>query len=323
MTRDKWEVRVEGVTMLVTGDGDWLVPDTPEFFAALGDQDPDYDSVSFAVKNLGFIKFQIFGQSIAEIELHPHNVELPALLAAQQQVLSSQVKLFRLKYFDTEWRSEITSSAEHIIARLSELCAPQVRPVAADRFVVEPQDFARVFREEDNWLRPLAVKWRMSFGQFDSSVISLAVTHHLLSRLIIVGITPGKGEPSWRFIGEGHKWIGSNYHLRGIGEKVQNMPDKDYGQWATEYYKSVAAARQPRYDLISGMMQYQDEAGKPTKFRRYERLMLPWKTPSAEVFVTMCSKPMDEAGGINSAEAAKSPGSMTEPPVAIKAANSA
>lgn len=308
---------MEGVTMLVTGDGEWLVPDTPEFFAALGDEDPDYDSESFAVKNLGFIKFQIFGQSIAEIELHPRNVELPALLAAQQQVLSSQAKLFRIKYFETEWRSEISSSAEEVIARLSALCAPQAHPPSADRFVVEPQDFSRLFHEEDNWLRSLAIKWRMSFGQFDTSVISLCVTKRILSRLVIVGVTPGKSDPQWRFIGDGHTWIGSNYHLRGIGEKVQNIEDKDYGLWATEYFKSVAATRQPRYDLVSGTMQYQDEAGKPIKFRRYERLLLPWKTPSAEVFVTSCSRPVDTE------ESTKSEGSIVAPPVAMKLANSA
>lgn len=306
---------MQGIAMLATADGEWLLPDTPEFLAALGDPNPDYDAVAFAIKNLGFVKFEVFGQSVAEIELHPRNVELPALLAAQQQILSSPVKLFRIKYFDTEWRSEISSSAEHIIDRLSELCAPPPPPLS-DRFRVEPRDFSHLFEEEDNWLRPLAVKWRMSFGQFDSSVISLAVTHRLLSRLAIVGITPGKVEPAWRFIGDGHKWIGSNYHLRGIGEKVENMPDKDYGEWATEYYKSVAASRQPRYDLVSGMMQYQDEKGKPIKFRRYERLMLPWKTPSAEVFVTMCSRPVDTDTPL------KSSGSMTEPPVAMNLANS-
>src|SRR5205807_749706 len=157
----------------------------------------------------------------------------------------------------------------------------------ADRFVVEPQDLSRVFDDEDNWLRPLAVKWRMCFGQFDSSVISLAVTHRLLSRLIIVGITPGGGEPQWRFIGDGHKWIASSYQLRGIGEKVRDMPDRDYGQWAIECFESVAVSHKPRYDMVSGLMQCQDEDGKPVKFRRYETLMLPWKTASAEVFITM------------------------------------
>src|SRR5205807_2233001 len=160
-------------------------------------------------------------------------------------------------------------------------------------------------------------KWRMSFGLFDASVISLAVKHGMLSRLIIVGVTPGRGEPQWRFIGDGHKWIGDNYHLRGIGEKVQNMPDKDYGNWATEYYKSVAIARQPRYDLVTGMIKYQDTDGKPAVRRRYERLMLPWRTTSAEVFVTMCSTGVD-----NVDESGMSQASMS-PPVAMKLANSA
>jgi hypothetical protein len=216
------------------------------------------------------------------------------LLAAQQQVLSSRLKLYRIKYFDNEWRSEISSSPEHVIARMSELCAPAVAPPTTDRFVVEPQDFSKIFHDESNWFRPLALKWRISFGEFDSSIISLAVTHHLLSRLIIVGIRPSRSEPAWRFIGDGHKWIGSNYHFSGIGESVQNMPDRDYGAWAAEYYKSVATARQPRYDLITGVLRYQDEDGRPTRLRRYERLMLPWKTTSDEVFVTMCSKGVDD-----------------------------
>jgi hypothetical protein len=285
---------MQQVTMLATAEGEWVLPGTADFFEALGDAEPDYDAVSFAVKNLGFVKLQILQQSIVEVELHPRNVAMAALLAAQQQVLSSRLKLYRIKYFDNEWRSEISSSPEHVIARMSELCAPAVAPPTTDRFVVEPQDFSKIFHDESNWFRPLALKWRISFGEFDSSIISLAVTHHLLSRLIIVGIRPSRSEPAWRFIGDGHKWIGSNYHFSGIGESVQNMPDRDYGAWAAEYYKSVATARQPRYDLITGVLRYQDEDGRPTRLRRYERLMLPWKTTSDEVFVTMCSKGVDD-----------------------------
>jgi len=282
--------------MLVTADGNWVLPESSEFLDALGDPEPDYDAVSFSIKNLGFVRFQLIGQSVAEIELHPRNVEFPALLAAQQQLLLSQVNLFRIKYFMGEWRSEIFSSAEHTIARLSELCSRTEPEPSSERFTVEPRDISELFDDEANFLRPLAVKWRMSFGRFDSSVISLAVTHRLLSRLMIVGIRPGKTEPAWRFIGEGHQWIGSNYHLGGIGEKVQNIPDKDYGEWINHYYKSVALTQLPRYDFITGRVQYQDEPGKPTRLRRYLRLMLPWKTPSDEVFVTMCSTPTDSGG---------------------------
>src|SRR5580765_2709390 len=110
---------VQHFTMLVTPDGEWVSPNTPEFFAALGDPDPDYDAVAFAVKNLGFIKFQVIQHSIIEIELHPRNFEPSALLAVQQQLLSSDVKLFRIKHLDNNWHSEILSSAESAIERLS------------------------------------------------------------------------------------------------------------------------------------------------------------------------------------------------------------
>ena len=283
---------MQRLTMLVTSDAQWVLPDTPEFFAALGDPDPDYDSMAFAVKNLGFIRYQVLERSIVEVELHPRNVELPALLAVQHEILRSQVTLFRIKFFDTEWRSEISSSPEHVVSRLSELCAPVFAPPPTERFIVEPVDFASLFDDEDNRLRPVAQKWKVSFGQFDPSVIALAVTHKLLSRMVIVGVKPRQSDPVWRFIGDGHKWIGDNYRFRGLGEKVADMPDKDYGEWATGFYKSVASAGVPRYDLVTGTIQYEDEAGKPRRPHRYERLMLPWKTPTGEVFVTMCSKPL-------------------------------
>src|ERR1700724_4028572 len=105
--RSRARVFVTRLTMLVTAEGEWVLEDSAEFRAALGDPDPDYDGAAFAVKNLGFIKFQILDNSIIEIDLHPRNVEIPALLAVQQQILTSHIKLFRLKYFDVSWKSEI------------------------------------------------------------------------------------------------------------------------------------------------------------------------------------------------------------------------
>jgi len=281
---------VQNLTMLITQEGEWLSPDTPEFFAALGDPDPDYDSVGFAVKNLGFIRFQMIERSIIEIEFHPRNVGMAALLVVQQQLLTATARLFRIKYFDKVWHSEISSSAEQTITRLSELSAPVFSEPTSDRFRVEPQDLSLLFEDEHNPLRPLVQKWRVSFGVFDPSIISLAVTYRLLSRLMIAGIKPSHCDPIWRFIGDGHQWIGADYKLHGLGQTVANMPDKDYGGWATAFYKSVAASGQPRYDLVTGSVQYEDERGKPLKPVRYQRLMLPWRTASDEIFVTMCSK---------------------------------
>ncbi len=279
------------LTLLVTPDGQWVLPDSPEFFAALGDPEPDYDAVAYAVKNLGFIKFHMIEQSIIEIELHPRNAELAALLAVQQQLLSSEVRLFRIIYFEDGWKSEIASTVEHTITRLGELCAPQHTPAAHDRFVVEPQDLSKLFEDDTNQMRPLAQKWRVSFGHFDSRIVGLAMNNQILPRLAIIGVKPHQPDPVWRFIGDGHRWLGGGQFLQsGLGEKVRNIPDRDYGEWASGFYRSVAESGQPRYDLITTSIQYNDEARKPWRSVRYERLLLPWKTPSDEVLVTMCSR---------------------------------
>jgi hypothetical protein len=283
------EALVQRVTMLVTPDGEWVFEDSPEFRAILGDPDPDpdYDATLFAVKNLGFIRFEMLGKSVIEVELHPRNVALPALLAVQEQLQSSRITLFRVRYFDTAWCSEIFSTAERAIERLSDLCAPTFVPPPSDKFFVEPKDYSSLFRTEVNPLRLMAQKWRMSFGYFDPTLISFAISHNLLSRLIIVGVHPHKADPVFRFIGDGHSnWLDRDYHFHGIGEKVENQPDKEYGSWVSNFYTAVAATREPRYDHVTAEIQR-----PPSKhITRYERLLLPWKTPSAEVLVTLLSK---------------------------------
>jgi hypothetical protein len=298
---------VKRLTTLVTPDGKWVFPNTDEFFAALGDPAaPDYDGEAFAVKNLGFIKLQVIQDSLIEIDLHPRNVELPALLAAQQQLLMATVKLFRIKYFDTTWHSEISSSAEHTIERLSELCAPVYTEPQSNRFIVERQRFGKLF-EEESQLVPLAQKWRASFGLFDSSIISLAMRHQLLSRLMIVGVKPRDPEPVFRFLGDGHRWLGGDNHHMFVGQKIVDQPDREYGEWVAEFYKSVATSGQPRYDLVTAWLRYEDQEGSPQRLIQYQRLLLPWKTPSGEVLVTLCSEKLDK----DTARPAALPGSSS------------
>jgi hypothetical protein len=289
---------VKHLTMLISPDGRWVVEDSAEFFEALGDSRPDYDATAFAVKNLGFVKFQVHEQSLIEIELHPYTVGLPALLAVQQQLLMSKVRLFRIRYFDTTWQSEIMPGAELAVTRLSELCAPKFAPSAEERFFVEPQDYAKLFDGSDGPLQLLAQKWRMLFGHFDPSVISFAIKQQLLSRLMIFGVTPGVSDPVFRFIGDGFKWLHEEYQFYGVGEKVENQPDKEYGNWVAGFYKSVASTGQPRYDLVSAKIQ--PPPGQQGLFvSRYERLLLPWKTSSDEILVSMLSK-RSEGGAVPS-----------------------
>jgi hypothetical protein len=134
----------------------------------------------------------------------------------------------------------------------------------------------------------------MSFGSFDPTVISFAIKHQLLSRMMVVGVKPRREDPVFRFIGDGFNWLEADYQFYGIGESIENQPDKEYGIWVAEFYKSVARTGQPRYDIIRAAIQAQPS--QPGLFMtRYERLLLPWRTPSEEVFVTLSSKRLDDS----------------------------
>jgi hypothetical protein len=280
---------VKRLTMLATAAGEWVLEDSPAFFAALGDPEPDYDGAAFAVKNLGFIRFQILDNSVVEIELHPRTVELPALLAVQEQLQSCKIKLFRIRYLDIFWKSEIIPSSELAALRLSELCTPMLAPPHSERFLAEQRDFSKLVGDSESPLGLIAQKWRMSFGSFDPTVISFAIKHQLLSRMMIVGVKPRRVDPIFRFIGDGFNWLTSDFQFRGIGQRIENQPDKEYGAWVTEFYKFVAESGEPRYDIVRAAIQTKAESSQ-LFLTRYERLLLPWKTPSDEVFVTLSSK---------------------------------
>lgn len=295
-------VLVKQSTNFVTSDGQWVREGSADFIAALGDVHPDYDAASFVVKNLGFIRFQTFADSVVEVELHPRNVELPALLAVQQQLLISPVRLFRIKYFDTVWRSEIMIASESAVSRLSELCGPAFAPRCSDRFLSDLQDYRVLFTNSETPLGLMAQKWRMSFGSFDPTVISFAIKHQLLSRMMVVGIKPRRTDPIFRFIGDGFKWLERDYQYYGIGEKIENQPDKEYGTWVAQFYRSVASTGEPRYDIVTAAIQ--PGPNEPNLFMtRYERLLLPWRTPSDEVFVTLSSARIGEVGPIEAESA--------------------
>lgn len=255
-------VPLQQLTMLVTADGKWVLPDSEAFLAALGDPDPDYDAVGFAVRNLGFVKFQVLDRLVTKIELHPRNIELPALLALEKLLRQIGTNLFRIRYLGDGWHSEISASVEHTIGRLRELCAPIFEPPApAEKFSAEAQDYDHLGRGSAVSLHLLAQKWRTAFGSFDADVISFAIDHQILSRMMIAEVKPGSYDPVFRFIGDGLIALGKTYPFEGVGSRIQNVPDKDYGEWVAEFYKAVAASGQPRYDVVSARIQKPDRDG--------------------------------------------------------------
>jgi hypothetical protein len=107
--------------LLVAPDGAWFREGSADFFASLGDPNPDYDAPLFAVKNLGFIGVRV-SRSLVDIKLHPRNVSAAALRSVENVLSSIRSGLFRITYLREDWVSETVSSSALILCRLGEIC---------------------------------------------------------------------------------------------------------------------------------------------------------------------------------------------------------
>jgi hypothetical protein len=280
-------------TLLISPAGAWLSGDSPALHQAIGYPEADFDAVGFAVRNLGYIKLEIVEDVLLDLEFHPLQVSRLAHDAAQDHLSAARQPLVRLRYLAEEWRSELAVNAQQAARRFGELCAPYVVPVVERQpFTVTPQGNRRLFDpEEDVALRLLFQKWRASFQQFDDTVLPFATRRGLAEKMLIVGVRSSGDDPVFRYIGAQYWGFGRDFFLRAVGQKVRQQPDPRYGEWVAQFYQEVAATRQPRFDRIEARI---EKSSRGPDYR-YDRLMLPWSTPSGEVLVTVCSRFLPEA----------------------------
>jgi len=282
---------MEHVSLLATADGRWIPADGAALLQLLGDPEPDFDPVGFVVRNLGFVQYEAFADSFAQITLFPKRVALPALDAVRRRVLSGDVRVFRLDYLDDEtkrWTQELAMNPREAVGKLNRLCGTYAEGAALAGYEVEPLDLGAVMADERHPAHALLRKWRSAFHQFDDGVMPFIARNGLASRSMVIGVDPQHPEPVFRFIGEGYAVYGGDYFLRAVGEKVSDQPDKRYGEWVAPFYTEVAATWRPRLDRCSAPIQ---DATRP--HLRYERLILPWSTGSGEVLLTLSTRFLD------------------------------
>ena len=274
-------------TVLISPEGVCVPGSGPALNEAIGYPDADFDAAGFAVRNLGFIKLETIEDVLLDVEFHPDHVRHCALAAAQAHLCQSPHRLVRLRYLAEAWRTEVAVSAEQAARRLAELCLPYVTVRTDQPFSATPLDERTLFAPvEDSSRRLLFQKWRACFQRFDDTILPFAVQRALADTLIIVGLRPGSDDPVFRYIGEQFWGFGRDFFLRAIGEKVQQQPDRRYGEWVAQFYREVAHSRQPRYDRIDARI---EKSARGSDYH-YDRLMLPWSTPSGEVLITVSSR---------------------------------
>jgi hypothetical protein len=273
--------------LLVTSDGQRVLPETDAFFATLARIVPGSDPIGFAVRDLGFVKFHQGDDAVAIIEFDPRSVDRRALLRAERHIRDCGAAAFYIKTIGAAGSAGPPLPATEAVSRLSELRAPPDKPAAAGRFSSQPLDYASLLRKTDDPFCRLGRKWCSAFGAFDESIMAFVNENRMQSRFVVFGVTRRTEDVVFRFVDDLDSWMTLQCGVNPVGESLENVPDREYGSWVAQFYRAVARTGEPRCDIVSGTFSNATDTGYAC---RYERLLLPWKTASDETLVTTVSR---------------------------------
>jgi hypothetical protein len=280
---------MERPAVLVTSDGQRLLSETDPFFTTLARLVPGSDPIGFAVRDLGFIKFQHGDGGATIIELDPVSADRRALLRAERHI-GECGGVFWVRAVRAARCTDHALSAAEAIDRLRQLRMPPAKSdktASAGRFAAKPMDYTGLLRKADDPFCRLGRRWCSSFGAFDSSMMGFVGDNDLLSRLVVFKVDRRTEDVVFNYVGDGHKWLTRHYRTSPVGASIDTQPDKEYAAWVSEFHRAVARSGEPRWDVVSATLCFGDE---PPYDVRYERLLLPWKTASDESLVTMVSR---------------------------------
>lgn len=269
---------------LITAEGDWLESGSKEVEIRVGYDDPDFDLTTFAVKNLGFIQVTWTTPTSVRVRFHPDQVASGALSGLKSRRETFGNAKVEVSWLTRSWQTRHFQNAQQAIEHVDAL-ATAVK-ITSCRYRATPLDLSTLDGEQNHPLKLMLQKWRVSFRKFSDSVIPFTIQHGIFSRMMIVGVRKSAPDPTFRFIGDGFAALyGESFPVNAIGDRIENQPDKEYGAWVSPFYSEVAVTSVPRLDVVDAVVP-QFTRGP---WVRYQRLLLPWETPSGEVFVTLAS----------------------------------
>jgi hypothetical protein len=273
---------------VITQKGEWLRESDPRLAAEIGFADAKIDAIGFAVRNMGFVRVAFGDPGSLTIAFHPRNAEASAVNSLVKRVEAMTVKQIELRFLtEDKWLGEIFASGPEAMRRVRMLCGVDAGVKPRDRWHLTTVTPAELSKDDNDALRLIHQKWRISFGTFSESFFSFAMRHKLLDRFILLGANQPGDDLVFRYIGEDFgTFYSEEFRFNAIGKSAQHQPDKDYGEWVTSAYKAVALSGTPRLDYIDAYL--------PGSLRgpwiRYERLLLPWRLPQGGRLVSVASR---------------------------------
>lgn len=285
---------------LIDSQGRVWDPFDDHLLVTLGDPDPDYDLVSYAVRNLGFVDVLV-GDEVAgtTIRVRELAVTAPALFAASALVARVSVGPVTIISGTDSWSERHFEAADDAVAWLQERTNADVLSTGFSDIAVVSQDIARLsnrrlnaLEQNDDRLALLFKKWRISSGRFSYDTTQFMVNFGLLDRTALARPTDG-GALVWHHLGSRlnvYERDDKVWHLTFVGRPVDQQNDPNYGAFIQKAFQQTIASGEPRLDHIDAVVRNRHGAHRT----RYDRLILPWEANDGQKVISTLSYKTDE-----------------------------
>lgn len=286
---------------LIDSQGRVWDPFDDRLLVKLGDPDPDYDLISYAVRNLGFIDVVVGSGAgaLTTVRMRELAVTGTALLAVLELIARIAVGPVSVISGHERWIERRFDDAAGAVNWLSKGPNAEVLVTGFSDIAVVPQNLERLsnrrlnaIEQSDDRLALLFKKWRIASGKFSYDTTQFLVNFGLLDRTALA--RPGDGTTLvWHHLGSKlnvYERDDKGWHVTLVGRPVDQQSDSNYGAFTQATFKRALSSREPRLDHIDAVIRNQRGCHRT----RYDRLILPWETADGDKIISTLSYKTDK-----------------------------
>lgn len=266
---------------LIDPDGHWWRWPSAALAEKLGYADPDFDLAGYAARNLGYV-WLLIEEDVTFLQFRAGMIS-PAAVNSLKPYLRKAVaaKPVGLVFYASGWLEEAYIEADALLARIDEL-APLREPRMRDQFIRQPQSPWDWLYSAPQALSAMFELWRFEDGRYSAAVQRYLENSGLGARTVL--LQPGNdGHLYVDTSGPGFTVYDSFSFHQQQRRKIEDQPDRAYGRWVADAYDHTLRLGVPQIDDIDAII---DEPGHDPRRRRYQRIILRWKLPTAGTLIT-------------------------------------
>ena len=254
----------------------------PELRRRLGCPEPGEDFAARAVREHGYVLLRE-RKGALHVTLRPARVKRPTLATLFYRLAEAKPARLLLSHLGREWQHEVSGSTHEAMLRLEDLVAFASGWAPRAIYAVERHSLIPRRLPSLQQLAPLLAVWHLMGGRGPDRLAELLAPLGFLDRAAIVRKPRGSGRLTFEHRGKAFTFYQPCWNLLAMGRDVEDQPDGVYGTNTARCYRETFAEDAPRFESVDALIR---TPGHEVRRSRFDRLILPWRTPRGERVAT-------------------------------------